>query len=195
MIAYFALLVNKSATMQLMHILASHLPNMSILTYHEGQLIGRAGEPIIDPDRLEVVALHCRLLKSPHKTPVILLRDICEFDQDHLLIGSEEDVTDISDIIRISQLVARPFKVLGKPVVTQSGHRLGTSEDFTISGSSFQLQRLHVRRSILSSLAMGSLIIDRSQIIEVTPKRFIVRDAVAKPKVLSAPVATQALAE
>ena len=177
-----------------MQILASHLAQMTILTFHNGRLLGSAGELIVDPDRLEVQALHCRLLKPIKGKPVLLMRDICEIGQDHILIGSEDDLVDAREVVRIEQLLNRPFRVLRKPVVTQSGHRLGIADDFTISSTTFQLQRLYVRRTILSSLTIGNTIIDRSQIIEVTPKRFVVREAVAKTKVMAAPVSARPLA-
>lgn len=177
-----------------MQILASHLAQMTILTFHNGRLLGTAGELIVDLDRLEVQAIHCRLVIPVKGTPVLMMRDICEIGQDHILVGSEDDIIDASEIVRLKPHLNHPFHVLHKPVITQSGHRLGITEDYTVSGTTYQLQRLYVRRTIFSSLTVGNTIIDRSQIVEVTPKHFVVREAVAKTKVMAAPVSARPLA-
>jgi uncharacterized protein YrrD len=167
-----------------MDTLRSTLSGQPIISLQTGQIVSWVDEPILDPTSLEVVALSCT---GPHaKHPLILIcRDIRQFAADCVIVDDEDNLTDPEDIARLSSSLKGHYSPIAKPVVTESGSKLGSVEDYSISLDTTRIQKLHVRRPFPHSFFSPSLIIDRGQIIEVTPERIIVRDTTTKSAVLT----------
>ncbi|MBW3538194.1 hypothetical protein KY386_01740 [Candidatus Parcubacteria bacterium] len=167
-----------------MYILASHLDGLPILSLRNGQPVALAGQTVIDPDKLEVVAVYCQSGSGPWRknTAVILARDIREVAREGIVIDSLEDIEEVSEIVRLKAVIDKHFQPKGAPVMTESGHQLGKVEDYTINVKSFLIQKLYVRQSIIKNLLLNNLVIDRSQVVQVTPQGIVVRDASVKDK-------------
>ena len=93
------------------------------------------------------------------------------------IVDSDDSLTEPSDIVRLQPLLKQRFELVGLPVITQLGQRLGQVEDFTLDPNDYQIQKFHVHRSIWRSLWQGSLIIDRSQVAEINLKQLVVKDS------------------
>ena len=65
--------------------------------------------------------------------------------------------------------------VVGLDVIDDKKHRLGKVQSFNLDASSFALEQLVVRRPLLKSFSESELLIHRSQIIEVSDERVLVR--------------------
>jgi sporulation protein YlmC with PRC-barrel domain len=129
---------------------------------------------------LEVVAFSCEPVRDVGKRPVLLLRDIRQVAIDCLLVNTVEDLVEAEDIVRLAPLLKRDFNPRGLKVVTDLKRKVGTVEDYTINLQTFHLQKIYVRQSMVRSWIGASLIIDRSQILEVSEREFTVRDATIK---------------
>jgi sporulation protein YlmC with PRC-barrel domain len=167
-----------------MYVLGKQLQDLPIVSLQTGQTIAHTGRPIIDPDRLEIQAFYCtagRLLKN---SAVLLVRDIRQLGRDGLLIDSFEEIEDAGDIVRLADLIKQHFSPLGLPVVNESGIRLGKVEEYTVNIENYQIQKLYLKQSLLKNLLMNSLVVDRSQIMEVTARQILVRDASIKEPLL-----------
>jgi len=160
-----------------MYILASKLQNLPVMSLQTGQPIAVAERPVINPMNLEVMAVRCAVGKMRRGQGVVLMRDIRQFSSDCLIIDSFDEIEDPNEIVRLSNVAERNFNPMGKMVVSESGQRLGKVEDYTINLKTSMLQKLYVHQSLMKSILFNSLVIDRTQIIEVTTKRFTVRDA------------------
>ncbi len=129
---------------------------------------------------LEVVAFTCEPHPQIGKHPVLLLRDVRQVAIDCLLVNTAEDLVEAEDIVRLAPLLERNFDPRGLRVVTDLKRRIGKVEDYTINLQTYHLQKIYVRQSLVHSWIGASLIIDRSQILEVSEREFIVRDATIK---------------
>jgi sporulation protein YlmC with PRC-barrel domain len=86
-------------------------------------------------------------------------------------------------------VVEQNFDPINKTVVNESGDKLGRVDDYTINLKTYMLQKLYVHQSLMKSIIFNNLVIDRTQIIEVTPKQFTVRDAtIPKASLASQPI-------
>jgi sporulation protein YlmC with PRC-barrel domain len=72
------------------------------------------------------------------------------------------------------------FSLIGKPVVTAGGHKLGKVGDYSVNTDNMFVQKIYVNQSIFKSLNSSNLGIDRGQIVEITDKRIVVNDLTAK---------------
>jgi len=169
-----------------MYILANQLRDLPVMSLQTGQSIAATERPIINPFDLEVMAVQCYVGRVRRSRGVILMRDIRQFSSDCIIIDSFDEIENPSEIVRLREVVERQFDPVGKLVVNESGHRLGKVEDYTINLKTFMLQKLYVHQSLMKSILFNSLVIDRTQIIEVNDKQFTVRDAsVSEPSLTS----------
>lgn len=162
-----------------MYSLSSQITGLPVISLQTGEIVALTRQPIVNPDDLEVVAFHCETTRQK-SGKVMMARDVRQTAKDCLIIDNEDELSDAEDIVRLSELIARNYSPLEKIVFTQAGRRLGKVEDFTLNLNSHRIQKLYVRQSLLQSFKGSSLIIDRSEIVDVSGKRIVVRDATVK---------------
>ncbi len=160
-----------------MYILASSLKNLPIISLLNGQIVSAVAEPIINPDALELVAVYCQNGFWRKRSSVIMARDIREVAKEGLVIDSLEDIEDASEIVRLKAVIEQHYSPDGAEVVTQSGDKLGKVEDYAIETTGYRIHKLYLKQSLLKNLLLNNLVIDRSQIVDVTPKTIVVKDA------------------
>lgn len=169
-----------------MFILASQLENLPILSLRHGQPVAVSGHLIVDPDKLAVVAMYCQagagLAGWRKSTAVIMVRDIREVAREGIVIDSLEDIEEVGEIVRLKDIIDKRFKPKASLVISESGHQLGKVEDYTVHVRSFLIQKLYVKQSLIKNILLNSLVIDRSQVVEVTARHIVVRDASAKDR-------------
>jgi sporulation protein YlmC with PRC-barrel domain len=68
------------------------------------------------------------------------------------------------------------FELIGKPVVTVSGQKVGKVSDYATETETMFVQKVYVAQSLLKSFTGGSLSIDRTQINEITPRRIVINE-------------------
>ncbi len=158
-----------------MYTLSNSLLELPILSLQTGQSITQTSGVIIDSSSLTIVALTCGETEGMTH-PIILIRDIREFATDCILVNSDDDISESEDIVRLKTLLDKPFNLMNIRVATESGHRLGRVEDYTINTENFQIQKLYVHPALLKGVFGSSLIIDRDQISDVTPKLITVKE-------------------
>ncbi len=103
--------------------------------------------------------------------------DIRQYAPDCIIIDNEDELTDPDDIVRLDIDLKNHYSPLRKTVTTTSGSKLGTVSDYTINLETNQIQQLHISKSIFQSWFGSGLIIDRSQILDITPEHITVRDS------------------
>lgn len=150
------------------------------MSLQTGQPIATVLRPVINQLNLEVMALHCQFGRGKNQVGVILLRDVRQFAADCVIIDSFDEIEDAGEIVRLQKIMEQDFNPIGKQVVNESGQRLGKTEDYTINLKTGMLQKLYVHQSLMKSLLFNNLVVDRTQIIEISPKQFTVKDASVK---------------
>jgi sporulation protein YlmC with PRC-barrel domain len=171
-----------------MYVLATHLKNLPIIALRNGAIVAHAGELLIDYTKLELVAVYAQFPGWRGKQAVIMARDIREIAREGMVVDSLEDIEDISEIVRLNDIVEQKFNIIGIKVVNESGNNLGHVDDVSIEAADNTIQKLYVKPSLLRNLLINNLVIDRSQVVNVTPKEITVRDAtVPKAKLAATP--------
>jgi len=160
-----------------MLILASQIQDSPILSIRNGHPVAMAGGMLIDADKLEVAALFCKSPGWRGQNHVLLLRDIREYSRSGIIIDSLEDIEDIGEIVRLGDVMERNYQIIGKPVVTESGHKLGKIEDYSVDSISNLIQKIYIKPSLLKNLMVNNLVIDRTNIVKADDDQVTVSDA------------------
>ncbi len=163
-----------------MLILASQIQDTPILSIRNGHPVALAGNMLINADKLEVAAIFCKSPGWRGQDHVLLLRDIREYSRSGIIIDSLEDIEDIGEIVRLGDVVERNYQINGKPVVTESGHKLGKVEDYSVETISNTIQKIYIKPSLLKNLMVNNLVVDRTNILKADDDQIIVSDASLK---------------
>ena len=167
-----------------MYSLESSLIGQPIISLQTGQLIAEVGRPILDIATLEVVAFTCKV--SGHIGPMLVMTsDIRQYAADCIIIDDEDELAEPEDIVRLGGDPRDPYSPLKKTVVADTGRKLGVVDDYSINLETSRVQKLYVKPNFWHSWATSSMVIDRTQIIDIAPDKITVRDATVTDSLLS----------
>jgi sporulation protein YlmC with PRC-barrel domain len=131
--------------------------------------------PIINPNNLKIEGFHCR--DRYNKAELILVsQDIRETLANGYIVNDHDVLVKVEDLIRLKDVININFNLIGKQVETISKHKVGKVTDYATDIDSMFVQKLYVGQPIYKNLSGGNLVVDRSQINEITPKRIIIND-------------------
>jgi hypothetical protein len=157
--------------------MSESLVNKPVMSMRSGGQIAIATEPVINPHNLKILGWWCKANGSSRL--VLLAEDVREIMPTGLAVNDEADLISPGDLVRQREILDTNFHLIDKPVKTKR-HKLGKVSDFSYNEGLF-IQKLYVARSLVKVFtAEDTLIIDRTQIVEVTDDYILVRDAEIK---------------
>jgi len=164
-----------------MLVLNNALDNKPIASIQSGHRVAISGEMILDPRDLKVFAFHASM---PSEEDLVLhTEDIRSVTPQGIVIDNNDQLMHFDeDLVRLKKVSDIDFQLLGKPVYTENNKKLGKVTDFVVETEGFEIMKLHVGRSVVKSLGTAQLIIDRSQVVQVTDRKIIVKSATIKEK-------------
>lgn len=161
--------------------LSKTITDLPVMSLRTGGRVAHAHEPIINPSDLKIEGWYCTDAFSKQKL-ILLAQDVRDFVPQGIAVDDHESLSDPDDLIRLKEVIELDFSILGKPVITNHKRRLGKVSDFALDPLTMKIQKLYVNRPVYRSITDGQLSIDRSQIIEITNRRVVIRDADVKVK-------------
>ena len=173
------LLKRSRAILKHMLQLSSMLINRPVLSLRTGTDVATALEPIINPGNLKIEGFYCQDSRSRQRL-ILVSQDVREIMPRGIIINDHDQLVQPEELVRLRPVLSVAFSLLGKPVVTASGHKVGKVGDYSVDIDSMFIQKLYVTQSIFKSINGGSLGIDRTQIVEITDKKIVVNDLAQK---------------
>jgi sporulation protein YlmC with PRC-barrel domain len=159
--------------------LGSSLQNKQILSLRTGASIGQALEPLVNPNNLKLEGWHAEDRFTKRKG-ILLTQDIRDILPQGFVVNDHEAISDPSELVRLKDVLELHFELIGKPVYSDTKRRVGKVSDFSFEQEGFFIQKLYVAQSVIKSLSGGNVIIDRSQIVEITHARIVVKESTVK---------------
>ncbi len=136
-----------------------------------------AVEPIINPHNLKIMGWWCK--SASDEVQVLLADDVRNEMPSGLAVNDEDALSNPEDLVRHKEILDIQFQLMDKTVKTKR-HKLGKVSDFSYNDGLF-VQKLYVARPLHKVFTTeDTLIIDRTQILEVTDHYILVRDAEIK---------------
>lgn len=149
------------------------------MSLRTGGRVATAINPLINPHNLKVEGWYCEDVFNK-EILILLVKDIRDFIPQGIAIDDYDVLSDPKELVRLQEVVELDFEVIGKPVVTNQKRRMGKVSDYALDMNSMLIQKLYVSRPVYKSVTEGQLSIDRTQIIEITNRRVVVRDVEEK---------------
>lgn len=143
------------------------------MSLRSGSQIAIARTPIINPHNLKILGWWCDAVGGAQ---VLLAEEVREGLPSGLAVNDEDALSEPSDLVRHKEILDIKFVLMDKPVRTKR-HKIGKVSDYSYNDGLF-VQKLYVARPLHKVFTSeDTLIIDREQILEVTDKYILVRDA------------------
>lgn len=158
-----------------MLVLNSRLVNVPVMSLQSGTSLGTTNKPIIDPRKLQIVAFYVSgpRIRGGH---VVHTSDIREYGPLGFIVDSTDAIMALDeDLVRLQEVIHLQFNLIGKPVFDETKKRLGKVAEYTVESDGFFVQKIHVAQSMMKNLTSKDLIIHRSQIVELSDHRIVVR--------------------
>lgn len=156
--------------------LSKSLFNQPVMSLRSGTQIGLALAPVINPHNLKILGWWC---KANGKLMVLLAEGVRESMTNGLAVNDDSDLSLPEDLVRHREILDIHFELLNKPVKTKRS-RLGKVDDFSYNDGLF-VQKLYVVRPLRKLFTSeDTLLIDRTQILEVTDQYILVQDTEVK---------------
>lgn len=154
----------------------SKLLTLPILSVQDSGKIATISNTIVDPDSLKIIALRVQGAINAEGGNVLDVNSIREFSNMGLVIDSSDELISDNDVVKIAKVIELNFSLIGLKVETKKGSKLGKVVNFTVTDDNFSVQQIIVKRPTIKSFLDSELTIPRSEIVEITDYKIIVRD-------------------
>lgn len=159
--------------------LSKHITDIPVMSLRSSGKVATALRPIVNPNNLQIEGWRCEDTFSKNEL-ILLKQDVRDFVPQGIAVDDHDVLSEPEELIRLREVLELDFEIVGKQVVTNHRRRLGKVNDYALDPLTMKIQKLYVSRPVYKSLSEGQLTIDRSQIIEITSSKVVVRDADVK---------------
>ncbi len=164
-----------------MLISAQQLLGTPVMSLQTGGQLARVASLVIDPRNLTIVAFELEGPSLDTKPSFLCLPDVRELSNMGLIVDSSDEFVGVDDVIKIKEVYEFHFVLNDKLVVDEKNHRLGKVNAYSVEPGSFLIKQLNVKRPLLKSLTDTELLIDRTQIIEVSDDKITIKNDERQP--------------
>lgn len=154
-----------------MLVYASKLIGTPIFSVQAGGAITNVSSAIIDPNDLKIIGL-----KVNAPGGILDVNSIREYSQYGIVIDSDDEIVTPDDIIKIKDILALNFELVGLKVETKKGTKLGKIIGFSFNSDDFMVQQIIVKRPTIKSFVDPELTIHRREIVEIDDYKVVVKD-------------------
>jgi uncharacterized protein YrrD len=171
--------------------LGQALIGKNVMSLRNGSPIGRITGVVINPNNLKIEGWFTQDTFS--RRPLILLtQDVRDFIPQGFVVNDHDDMSPPTDLVRLKPVLDIHFEIVDRQVITENKNKLGKVTDYAFDKDTGFIEKLYVGQSMLKSFGGGTKMIDRSQIVEVTDRKIVVKEAlVTDPTPVPAAVPAQ----
>lgn len=165
-----------------MLIMNSKFVGLPIASIQAGNRVATVTDVIIDPHKLRIMAFYA-LRTDSEDEDVLFVDDITNFSARGLVIDHDDMLMkDEEDLVRLREVTELNFYLIDKPVETESGAKVGKVSRFAVDLNGFSIMQLYITQPVTVNLGDAEIIVHRNQLVRVTDKKVIVKDAAVKVK-------------
>lgn len=157
-----------------MLVLSNNLIKKQVLSLRTSSPVATILSPIVNPNNLKIEGFYCQ--DSTKQILILVAQDIRETVDEGYIVNDHDVLAKEEDLVRLQETLKLKYYPIDKLVVTESGKRLGRIDDYATDIDSMYIVKLYISQSLIKSFTGGSLVVDRNQIIEITPRRIVVDD-------------------
>lgn len=163
-----------------MLVLRERIIGVPVMSLQTGAEIARTESAIIDPRYLRIHAFYCNGPQLDTKPAVLHIEDIREVSSLGFIVDGADDLMPPDDLVRLKEIVDFKFKLEDKPVVDDTGRKIGKVSNYSVDSNTFHITQLSVTPNFWQSIGTTEVLIHRSQIVEITDSKIVVKSPSVK---------------
>jgi uncharacterized protein YrrD len=160
---------------------STRLLGTPVMSLQTGGQLARTKQAVIDPRNLMILGYELEGQSLDEQPSFLRIDEIRELSNLGVIVDSSDDFIGVNDVIKFKEVYAFHFELIGKFVQDERKHKLGRVIDYSLEPASFLIKQLTVRRPILKSFSDTELLIDRTQIVEVTDTTVTIKNDERQP--------------
>ena len=134
--------------------------------------IGQVENIVIDPESGELAGFIVKPHQLFSKNKILSIFDVIDIDKNGLVVKSEENLLNLSEIVKIERIIKKNIKIIGQRAVTESNKHLGRVSDLLIDTESSFVVKYYLHG------ILEDRIISNDKMIKITKKALIFSDDV-----------------
>jgi len=154
----------------------SEIMGARVVDLDTSQNLGEIMNWVINPEQKRISALMIKPAGMFTRMMAIATIDIVEYGPKIVVVKNSFAIVSPSEIVHLPKLMRPKQRVIGSPVVTVTGKKLGTVEEILFETSDSTIQKIYIQPGILSILNQPDIIISADKIIAIEPRRIVVQD-------------------
>lgn len=154
------------------------MKNVPLMGIQTGRRLGVIGDPIINPNNLQVIAWYVNGNMIGFSPAVIFSEDIHELGHLGAIVDSADSILPLDNLVRLQEILDYNFTMHNLPVFDNTGRKLGVVESFNFDSDDFLIKQIIIKPNIGVRLKTSQLIVARSQIVEINNKKIIVNSTI-----------------
>lgn len=160
---------------------SERLLGTAVMSLQTGGELAKTKKAIIDPRNLMIIGYELEGASLVEQPSYLRVDEIRELSNLGIIIDSSDDFIGSDDVIKFKEVIDFKFELNGKHVQDEKKHRLGKVIDYSVEPASFLIKQLTIRRPLLKSFSDTELLVDRTQIIEVTDTTITIKHDEREP--------------
>lgn len=161
----------------------SEIIGTPVLGHADGNPLALISDIIIHPDTGKIEAFWVKPLTLPISNAVIKSDSILEWKK-NVYIKDDREIAEVSDIIRISEIITRNTFFVGNNVQNESGEPLGYVYDLDFDTTKLYLNNIYTNKSFLFFFKYEQRVFSFDSILKVIPEYILVKDVQEKKDVI-----------
>jgi uncharacterized protein YrrD len=148
-------------------------PVMSLRT---GGQVATTYRALINPNNLKIEGFYCTDAYEKKRQLMLVNRDIREVLPAGIVVDDHSVLVEPEELVRFHKVIEIDFELVGKTVVTEQGKKLGKVNDYATEPDSMIIKKLYITQTLIKNLTGGSISVDRTQIVEITNRKIVVKE-------------------
>lgn len=145
------------------------LEKMPVGALEEAEMVGKVHRLVVDPEELKLIGFSLKTGGYFAKIYAVSMADVVDVDKNGIVISSKEALVEKNEIVRIADILGKKFSIIGLPVKTRLGEKIGRVENVVVDTASGDILRVYT-----ASFAQRR-VFERSQIEKITFLEVVVK--------------------
>lgn len=160
---------------------SARLIGTPVMSLQTGGQLAKTKQAIIDPRNLMIIGYELEGPSLDTQPSFLRVDEVRELSNLGIIIDSSDDFIGLNDVIKFKEVFEFQFDLIGKQVHDEKNHKLGKVSDYSLEPASFLIKQLSVKRPLFKSFSDTELLIDRTQIVEVTDTVITIKNDERQP--------------
>ena len=147
-----------------------------VMNFTESTTLGEVVDWIVNPEKRKINAFLVRTGGWFSKLMALSSLDVVEYGPKIIVVKNSDVLGTPSEVMNRPKAIKQKGRLLGSPVFTTIGAKLGVVDDVLFETADTSIQKIYVSPNGVSSLHQPDLIITIDRIVEILPNKIIVKE-------------------